>query len=142
GLVVADEGQHAKNPLSRTARELRAIPAPARVALTGTPVENRLPELWSILDWTTPGLLGPLERFRRSVAVPVERYRDPAATERLTRVGGPVLPPPSTRRCTRRWCARRWPRSPPARASSGAAWCWACSPPSSRSATTRRSTST
>jgi len=48
GLVVADEAQHAKNPLSRTARELRAVPAPARVALTGTPVENRLSELWSI----------------------------------------------------------------------------------------------
>jgi superfamily II DNA or RNA helicase len=91
GLVVADEAQHAKNPLSRTARELRAIPAPARVALTGTPVENRLTELWSILDWTTPGLLGPLERFRRSVAVPVERYRDTDATERLARVVRPFL---------------------------------------------------
>jgi superfamily II DNA or RNA helicase len=91
GLVVADEAQHAKNPLSRTARELRAIPAPARVALTGTPVENRLTELWSILDWTTPGLLGPLERFRRSVAVPVERYRDAAATERLARMVRPFL---------------------------------------------------
>ena len=91
GLVVADEAQHAKNPLSRTARELRAIPAPARVALTGTPVENRLTELWSILDWTTPGLLGPLERFRRSVAVPVERYRDAAATQRLARVVRPFL---------------------------------------------------
>jgi superfamily II DNA or RNA helicase len=91
GLVVADEAQHAKNPLSRTARELRAIPAPARVALTGTPVENRLTELWSILDWTTPGLLGPLERFRRSVAVPVERYRDADATQRLARVVRPFL---------------------------------------------------
>jgi superfamily II DNA or RNA helicase len=91
GLVVADEAQHAKNPLSRTARELRAIPAPARVALTGTPVENRLTELWSILDWTTPGLLGPLERFRRSVAVPVERYRDADAAERLARVVRPFL---------------------------------------------------
>jgi SNF2 family DNA or RNA helicase len=91
GLVVADEAQHAKNPLSRTARELRAIQAPARVALTGTPVENRLTELWSILDWTTPGLLGPLERFRRSLAVPVERYRDAAATERLARMVRPFL---------------------------------------------------
>ena len=70
GLVVADEAQHAKNPLSRTARELRAVPAPARIALTGTPVENRLSELWAILDWTTPGLLGHLEAFTRRVAVP------------------------------------------------------------------------
>jgi hypothetical protein len=91
GLVAADEAQHAKNPLSRTARELRAIPAVARVALTGTPVENRLTELWSILDWTTPGLLGPLERFRRSVAVPIERYRDPDATQRLARLVRPFL---------------------------------------------------
>ena len=70
GLVVADEAQHAKNPLSRTARELRAIPAPARIALTGTPVENRLSELWAILDWTTPGLLGHLEAFTRRVGGP------------------------------------------------------------------------
>ena len=91
GLVVADEAQHAKNPHSRTARELRAIPSAARVALSGTPVENRLSELWALLDWTTPGLLGSLEGFRRTLAVPVERYRDPAATERLARIVRPFL---------------------------------------------------
>jgi len=91
GLVVADEAQHVKNPLARTARELRAIPAAARVALTGTPVENRLSDLWAILDWTTPGLLGPLEQFRTRVAVPVERYRDPEATEALGRMTRPFL---------------------------------------------------
>jgi SNF2 family DNA or RNA helicase len=91
GLVVADEAQHAKNPLSRTARELRAVPAPARIALTGTPVENRLSELWAILDWTTPGLLGHLEAFTRRVAVPVERYRDAEATGRLAALIRPFL---------------------------------------------------
>jgi superfamily II DNA or RNA helicase len=91
GLVVADEAQHAKNPLSRTARELRTVPAPARVALTGTPVENRLSELWSILDWTTPGLLGHLETFTRRVAVPVERYRDAEATARFAGLIRPFL---------------------------------------------------
>jgi superfamily II DNA or RNA helicase len=91
GLVVADEAQHAKNPLSRTARALRAVPAPARVALTGTPVENRLSELWSILDWTTPGLLGQLEAFTRRVAVPVERYRDAEATARFAGLIRPFL---------------------------------------------------
>jgi superfamily II DNA or RNA helicase len=91
GLVVADEAQHVKNPLARTARELRAIPASARVALTGTPVENRLSDLWAILDWTTPGLLGPLETFRRVIAVPVERARDPAATEHLAQLVRPFL---------------------------------------------------
>jgi hypothetical protein len=91
GLVVADEAQHAKNPLSRTARELRTIPAPARVALTGTPVENRLSELWSILDWTTPGLLGHLETFTRRIAVHVERYRDAEATARFAALIRPFL---------------------------------------------------
>ncbi|MCC5953391.1 MAG: DEAD/DEAH box helicase [Acidimicrobiia bacterium] len=91
GLVVADEAQAVKNPLARTARRLRTIGAPARVALTGTPVENRLSELWALLDWTTPGLLGPLERFRSEVAVPVERHRDPEATEALARLVRPFV---------------------------------------------------
>ncbi|WP_425554427.1 SNF2-related protein [Kribbella sancticallisti] len=91
GLAVADEAQHAKNPLSRTARTLRTLPAATRLALTGTPVENRLSELWSILDWAAPGLLGTLDRFRHDVAVPVERYRDEEATARLARVTRPFL---------------------------------------------------
>jgi superfamily II DNA or RNA helicase len=90
-LVVADEAQHVKNPLSRGARELRAIPAMARVALTGTPVENRLSDLWSILDWTTPGLLGSLEGFRRRVAIPVERYEDADVRDRFARSVRPFL---------------------------------------------------
>ncbi len=90
-LVVADEAQHAKNPFSDTARALRSLGPSRRIALTGTPVENRLSELWSILDWTTPGLLGPLERFRRQVAIPIERRRDPEVTERLTRTVRPFL---------------------------------------------------
>ncbi|MDX3659466.1 DEAD/DEAH box helicase [Streptomyces sp. ID05-26A] len=64
GMVVADEAQHVKNPHSGTAKALRSIPAAARVALSGTPVENSLSELWSILDWTTPGLLGTHRAFR------------------------------------------------------------------------------
>ncbi|MEV5963799.1 DEAD/DEAH box helicase [Kribbella sp. NPDC051952] len=91
GLAVADEAQHAKNPLSRTARSLRTLPSATRIALTGTPVENRLSELWSILDWAAPGLLGTLERFRHDVAVPVERYHDDEATARLARVTRPFL---------------------------------------------------
>lgn len=91
GVVVADEAQHVKNPLSRTARALRTIPGSARLALTGTPVENRLTELWAILDWTTPGLLGPMDDFRRHVAIPIERHRDPDATERFARLVQPFL---------------------------------------------------
>jgi superfamily II DNA or RNA helicase len=91
GLLAADEAQHVKNPLSVTAKELRSIPTAARVALTGTPMENRLTELWSILDWTTPGLLGTLEHFRRTFARPIERNRDRASTERLAATVRPFL---------------------------------------------------
>ncbi|MFB0614983.1 DEAD/DEAH box helicase [Streptomyces sp. AGS-58] len=91
GLVVADEAQHVKNPHSATARALRTIGARARVALTGTPVENNLTELWAILDWTTPGLLGSLGAFRARYAQPVEGGRDPAAAQRLARLAGPFL---------------------------------------------------
>ncbi|HEV7722736.1 MAG TPA: SNF2-related protein, partial [Iamia sp.] len=91
GLVAADEAQAVKNPRSRTARALRRIPAAARFALTGTPVENRLVDLWALLDWTTPGLLGPVERFRRDVAGPIERRQDPAAADALARLVRPFL---------------------------------------------------
>ncbi|MFC9125432.1 DEAD/DEAH box helicase [Streptomyces sp. NPDC057099] len=91
GLLVADEAQHVKNPYSSTARELRAIGARARVALTGTPVENNLSELWAILDWTTPGLLGRLGTFRRRYAQAVEGGQDPAAADRLARLVRPFL---------------------------------------------------
>lgn len=91
GIVVADEAQYVKNPSSTTARMLRRVPAGARLAMTGTPVENRLTELWALLDWTTPGLLGPVDSFRRTVAIPVERDRDPEATERFSRLVAPFL---------------------------------------------------
>ncbi|MEU1480023.1 DEAD/DEAH box helicase [Streptomyces sp. NPDC005760] len=90
-MVVADEAQHVKNPYSATARELRSIGARARVALTGTPVENNLSELWAILDWTTPGLLGRLGTFRARYAQAVESGQDPAAAERLARLVRPFL---------------------------------------------------
>lgn len=83
GLVVADEAQHIKNPRSRVARALREIPSRARIALTGTPVENRLTELWSVMDWAAPGLLGSAERFRTAYVVAIEKHRSPLAAERL-----------------------------------------------------------
>ncbi|MFJ2825171.1 DEAD/DEAH box helicase [Streptomyces toxytricini] len=96
GLVVADEAQHVKNPHSATAKALRTIPAPARVALTGTPVENNLSELWALLDWTTPGLLGPLSAFRARHARPVEHQSEEdggneAAVARLAALVRPFL---------------------------------------------------
>ncbi|MEU9316393.1 DEAD/DEAH box helicase [Streptomyces sp. NPDC048295] len=97
GLIVADEAQHVKNPQSSTAKALRTIPAPARVALTGTPVENNLSELWALLDWSTPGLLGPLKAFRARHARIVENTGSAAglandeAVERLARLVRPFL---------------------------------------------------
>ncbi|MBH5333530.1 DEAD/DEAH box helicase [Streptomyces pactum] len=92
GLLVADEAQHVKNPFSATAKELRTIGAKARVALSGTPVENNLTELWAILDWTTPGLLGTLGAFRRRYAQHIEGGAgDPAVARRLTSLVAPFL---------------------------------------------------
>ncbi|MFF4659742.1 SNF2-related protein [Streptomyces sp. NPDC001381] len=94
GMVVADEAQHVKNPYSATAKALRTIPSPARVALTGTPVENNLSELWALLDWTTPGLLGPLKSFRARHARAVENgehVENGEAVERLARLVRPFL---------------------------------------------------
>ncbi|MET8896957.1 DEAD/DEAH box helicase [Streptomyces albogriseolus] len=79
GLVVADEAQHVKNPHSSTAKALRRIGARARIALTGTPVENNLSELWAVLDWTTPGLLGTHGAFRKRWIAPIEAERVLAA---------------------------------------------------------------
>ncbi|WP_330334969.1 DEAD/DEAH box helicase [Streptomyces sp. NBC_00536] len=94
GMVVADEAQHIKNPHSATARALRTIGAPARVALTGTPVENNLSELWALLDWTTPGLLGPLTAFRARHARPVEHQQeeDGGNEEAVARLAALVRP--------------------------------------------------
>ncbi|SCG44578.1 Helicase conserved C-terminal domain-containing protein [Micromonospora echinaurantiaca] len=91
GLVVADEAQYVKNRLSDTAKALRRIPARARLALTGTPVENNLAELWAILDWSTPGLLGDSAAFRARWARPIEVDRDAATVDRLFRLVRPFL---------------------------------------------------
>ncbi|WP_445519582.1 DEAD/DEAH box helicase [Streptomyces sp. NEAU-174] len=91
GMVVADEAQHVKNPFSATARQLRTIGAKARVALSGTPIENNLSELWAILDWTTPGVLGTHGAFRRRYAQAVESGSDPEAAARLAKLVRPFL---------------------------------------------------
>ncbi|MFG3690566.1 SNF2-related protein [Micromonospora sp. NPDC047740] len=91
GMLVADEAQNVKNRLSGTAKALRQIPAQARVALTGTPVENNLSELWAILDWTTPGLLDKVDTFRARWARPIEVDRDTTNVERLSRLLRPFL---------------------------------------------------
>jgi superfamily II DNA or RNA helicase len=89
--LVLDEAQHVKNATAGVARAVRRIEARHRVALTGTPVENRLTELWSIADFLNPGMLGPASIFRARYSVPIERYADPDAAARLRRVTRPFL---------------------------------------------------
>jgi len=89
--VVCDEAQVIKNHATAQARAVRALPAAARIALTGTPVENQLSELWSIMEFTNPGLLGSAQTFRERYAIPVERHGDPEAAERLRRITRPFV---------------------------------------------------
>jgi SNF2 family DNA or RNA helicase len=89
--VVLDEAQLVKNSRSGAARAIRGLRAEHRIALTGTPMENRLAELWSVMDFLNPGVLGPAEKFRQRYAVPVERYGDADAARRLRQVTRPYL---------------------------------------------------
>ncbi len=89
--LVLDEAQNIKNPSTLQARAVRSFRALTRVALTGTPLENRLAELWSILDTLNPGYLGTRAEFRRTFGVPIERYRDPRRRTTLRRLVQPFL---------------------------------------------------
>ncbi len=89
--MVLDEAQNLKNPGTLQARAVRSLRARTRVALTGTPLENRLSELWSILEILNPGYLGSRAEFRRSFALPIERNRDPRRRETLRRLIMPFL---------------------------------------------------
>ncbi|MEU4561978.1 DEAD/DEAH box helicase [Actinoplanes sp. NPDC023936] len=89
--VVLDEAQHIKNAGSAAAKAVRRFPARNRIALTGTPVENRLAELWSILDFLNPGLLASAHTFRARFSVPIERYADEDAAARLRQATRPFL---------------------------------------------------
>jgi SNF2 family DNA or RNA helicase len=89
--VVLDEAQAVKNSLSRAAKAVRRLEAGHRVALTGTPMENRLAELWSVMDFLNPGLLGSSERFRTRYAIPIERHGQTKPAERLRAVTRPYI---------------------------------------------------
>jgi superfamily II DNA or RNA helicase len=89
--VVCDEAQNIKNHATKQARAVRGLPASARIALTGTPVENRLSELWSIMEFTNPGLLGPAEKFRERYAIPIERHGSTDAAQALKRMTQPFM---------------------------------------------------
>ncbi|MGB2949666.1 MAG: DEAD/DEAH box helicase [Rhodococcus sp. (in: high G+C Gram-positive bacteria)] len=89
--LVLDEAQHIKNSGTVQAKAAVAIPAEHKLALTGTPVENRLDELRSILDFANPGILGKPADFRKRFSVPIEREQDEGAVSRLRAITSPFV---------------------------------------------------
>ncbi len=91
GRLVLDEAQQVKNPGTAQTKAIRQLRAERRVALTGTPVENRLGELWSLMHVLNPGLLGTQTEFKRRFATPIESEHDAPATALLRRITGPFV---------------------------------------------------
>ncbi|MGH9092385.1 MAG: DEAD/DEAH box helicase, partial [Acidimicrobiales bacterium] len=89
--IVLDEAQNVKNPEAKQTKAVRSLRAPHRIALTGTPVENHLGELWSIMEVLNPGLLGSAASFRERFAVPIERYREEEPAEQLRTLTRPFV---------------------------------------------------
>ena len=90
-VLVLDEAQNIKNPATAQTRAIKQIAADCRIALSGTPVENRLREYWSVFDFLNPDYLGGQKRFARELANPIERERDAAALDRFRRLTAPFI---------------------------------------------------
>ncbi len=90
-LVVIDEAQNIKNPTSAQTKAAKSIPAKSFIAMSGTPVENRLSEYWSIMDFANRGYLGNLTQFVREYAKPIQIEHDQSIVERFKRVTAPFL---------------------------------------------------
>ena len=91
GGVVLDEAQNIKNSETKQARAVRSLGAKYRLALTGTPVENNVGDLWSIMEFLNPGFLGTREEFQRKFFVPIQAKQDAETAERLKRATGPFI---------------------------------------------------
>ena len=89
--VVLDEAQNIKNPQTKQSRAARSLAADYKFALTGTPVENHLGDLWSIMDFLNPGFLGTQGQFTRNYMTPVQKRQDYGAADRLKRATGPFI---------------------------------------------------
>ncbi len=89
--IVLDEAQYIKNPGTKQTQAVMGLPSDGRVALTGTPVENRLSELWSIMEFLNPGYLGNGHAFRKRFAVPIERYKDSSRSRQLRELVRPFV---------------------------------------------------
>ena len=95
GCEIIDEAQYIKNQGTQTAHAVKAVQAEFRLALSGTPLENRLSELWSIFDYVMPGFLYGYQRFRSELELPIVKYQDENAMERLRKMISPFI----LRRC-------------------------------------------
>ena len=90
-VVIVDEAQNIKNPKAAQAQAVKSIAATSFIAMSGTPVENRLSEYWSIMDFANRGMLGSLSNFSKEFALPIERDHDAQVVERFKRVSEPFL---------------------------------------------------
>jgi len=89
--IVLDEAQNIKNPAAKQTQAIKKLKAAHRIALTGTPVENRLSELWSIMDFLNPGYLKSAQHFRTNFALPIEKYRKKERAEILRHIIQPFV---------------------------------------------------
>lgn len=90
-IQVIDEAQYIKNPSTQAAKAVKKITAAFKLALTGTPIENRLSELWSIFDYLMPGFLYSYQRFREEIELPIVTNQDENKMERLQRMIRPFI---------------------------------------------------
>jgi SNF2 family DNA or RNA helicase len=89
--IVLDEAQNIKNPEARQSRAVRSLTADYRIALTGTPVENNVGDLWAIMEFLNPGFLGSAAEFRRSFLLPIQKSADPDAADKLCKLTAPFI---------------------------------------------------
>src|SRR5262249_1777913 len=89
--VILDEAQNIKNPETKQSRAARSLKSDYRIALTGTPVENNVGDLWAIMEFLNPGWLGTQTEFKRSFFLPIQAQRDLEATEQLKRLTSPFI---------------------------------------------------
>jgi len=90
-VVVIDEAQNIKNPLTEQTKAVKKLKAPVKIAMSGTPVENRLSEYWSIFDFTNKGYLGSLKYFKEEIATPIEMFRDEKQLDKFRKITSPFI---------------------------------------------------
>ena len=89
--MILDEAQNIKNQAARQTQSIKRLQSGQKIALTGTPVENRLSELWSIMDFLNPGYLGSFQSFRKNFVLPIEKYKNKSSSEALRSIIQPFV---------------------------------------------------